>query len=414
MKQQLRVLTLMLAGLAMLGPFSIDTYLPSFAAISHDFGVPAVYVQQTLSAYLLCFAGMMLFHGTLSDSFGRRPVIIVSLVVFTVASIGATFAGSLSALIVFRALQGLSAGAGTVVGRAMIRDRLSGPEAQKMLSDVTIVFAVAPAIAPILGGWLQTWFGWRSVFAFLAMFGLLLGLVCWRALPESLPAGQRQAFHARQILGNYWTALRHPQFLLLAFAMAFASIGFFVYIAAAPHFVPGVLGLPATSFGWLFIPLVGGMVSGATIAGRQAHRREPMQLIRAGYLLMGAAALINLGYNLLFPAAVPWAVMPLFLYTFGVSLASPSLMVLTLNVFPAMRGLAASLQAFVQMLLFSIVAAVIAPLVGSSGLGLAAFLAVCIGLSALCLAALSHLHSRAAAQGVEAKTPDNPLSGGRG
>ena len=394
MKQQLRTLTLMLAGLAMLGPFCIDTYLPSFGAISRDFGVPAVYVQQTLSAYLLCFAGMMLFHGTLSDSFGRRPVIIVSLVVFTMASIGAAFATNLGALIVFRALQGLSAGAGTVVGRAMIRDRLSGPEAQKMLSDVTIVFAVAPAIAPILGGWLQMWFGWRSVFAFLAIVGLLLALVCWRALPESLPACQRQAFEARQIVANYWLALRHPRFLLLAFAMAFSSIGFFVYIAAAPHFVPEVLGLPATSYGWLFIPLVGGMVSGATCAGRLAHKWEPAQLIRAGYLLMGLAALLNLTYNLLFPAAVPWAVMPLFLYTFGVSLASPSTMVLTLNVFPAMRGLAASLQAFVQMLLFSIVAAVVAPLVGTSGLRLATFLAACIGSSLVCLAVLSQMRRR--------------------
>lgn len=401
MKQQLRVLTLMLAGLAMLGPFCIDTYLPSFSAISREFGVPPVYVQQTLSAYLLCFAGMMLFHGTLSDSFGRRPVIIASLGVFTIASIGATFASSISTLIAFRALQGLSAGAGTVVGRAMIRDRLSGPQAQKMLSDVTIVFAVAPAIAPILGGWLQLWFGWRSVFAFLAIVGLLLGLVCWRALPESLPACQRQVFQTRQILGNYWTAMRHPQFLLLAFSMAFASIGFFVYIASAPHFVPQVLGLPATSYGWLFIPLVGGMVSGATVAGRLAHRREPLQLIRAGYLLMGSAALLNLGYNLLFPATVPWAVMPLFLYTFGVSLSSPSTMVLTLNVFPAMRGLAASLQAFVQMMLFSIVAAVVAPVVGASGLGLATFLVGCIGCSLFCLAVLWRLQLRATAPAVE-------------
>ena len=398
MKQQLRALTLMLAGLAMLGPFCIDTYLPSFAAISRDFGVPAVYVQQTLSAYLLCFAGMMLFHGTLSDSFGRRPVIIVSLMVFTAASVGAAMATSIGGLIVFRALQGLSAGAGTVVGRAMIRDRLSGPEAQKMLSDVTIVFAVAPAIAPILGGWLQIWFGWRSVFAFLAIVGLLLALVCWRALPESLPVCQRQSFHTRQILGNYWTAVRHPQFLLLAFAMAFASIGFFVYIASAPHFVPHVLGLPATSYGWLFIPLVSGMVSGATVAGRLAHRREPAQLIRAGFGLMTGAALLNLGYNLLFPATVPWAVMPLFLYTFGVSLASPSIMVLTLNVFPAMRGLAASLQAFVQMLLFSLVAAVVAPMVGESGLRLAVFLAACIGSSLVCLFALSRMRHPALAR----------------
>ncbi len=382
-----RSLTVMLAGLAMLGPFCIDTYLPSFAAIARDFDVAPVLVQQTLSVYLACFAGMMLFHGTLSDSFGRRPVIIASLGVFTFASVGAALAPQLGWLIAFRALQGLSSGAGTVVGRAIVRDRLSGPQAQKMLSDVTIVFAVAPAIAPVLGGWLQVWFGWRAVFAFLAAVGALLGVACWRALPESLPADARQAFHYRPILGNYWCAIRHPRFLLLAFAMAFASVGFFIYIASAPHFVPDVLRLPETAFAWLFIPLVGGMVTGAVVAGRLVHRWPPARLIRAGYLLMALAAAVNLAYNLMLPAQVPWAVMPLFLYTFGMALASPSMMVLILNVFPEMRGLAASLQAFVQMLLFALVAAAVAPLVSASAPALALFLAFCICCSGACLLA---------------------------
>jgi DHA1 family bicyclomycin/chloramphenicol resistance-like MFS transporter len=385
----LRPLTLILAGLAMLGPFCIDTYLPSFAAISRDFGVPPVLVQQTLSVYLMCFAGMMLFHGTLSDSFGRRPVIIASLGVFTLASVGAALAPQLGWLMLFRALQGLSAGAGTVVGRAIVRDRFSGPQAQKMLSDVTIVFALAPALGPVLGGWLQFRFGWRAVFVFLALSGLLLGLACWRALPESLPAGHRQPFCHREILRNYGIALRHPRFLLFAFASAFTSLGFFVYIAAAPHFVPAVLQLPATAYGWLFIPLVSGMVTGAVIAGRLAHCREPARLIKAGYLIMVAAALLNLASILLLPVRLPWAVVPLFVYTLGSALASPSLMVLTLNVFPEMRGLAASLQAFVQMLLFAAVAGLVAPFIGASALDLALFAVLCLCASGACLLALA-------------------------
>ncbi|WP_246860715.1 multidrug effflux MFS transporter [Noviherbaspirillum sp. UKPF54] len=385
----LRSLTLMLAGLAMLGPFCIDTYLPSFAAIAREFGIAPVLVQQSLSAYLLCFAGMMLFHGTLSDSFGRRPVIIASLAVFILASAGAALAPDLGWLIVFRALQGLSAGAGTVVGRAMIRDRLADAHAQKMMSDVTVAFAVAPAAAPVLGGWLQLWFGWRSVFVFLAVFGLLMCVICWRSLPESLPACERHAFRPRRILRGYWSAIRHPHFLLLALALGFASIGFFVYIASAPRFVLEVLHLPVTAFGWLFVPLVTGMVAGAFIAGRLAHRWRPVRLIRLGYLLMAAAALINLAYNLLYAARVPWAVAPLFLYTLGMSLASPSTMVLTLNVFPAMRGLAASLQSFVQVLLFALVAAVIAPLAGGSALRLASFLAFASSCSLACLLMLA-------------------------
>jgi MFS transporter, DHA1 family, multidrug resistance protein len=396
--KQLQSLTLILAGLAMLGPFCIDTYLPSFAAIARDFGVSPVLVQQTLSTYLLCFAGMMLFHGTLSDSFGRRPVILASLAVFTTASIGAALAPGLEWLILFRALQGLSAGAGTVVGRAMVRDCWSGPQAQKVLSEITLVFALAPAIAPILGGWLQVWLGWRAVFVFLAAIGLALTMVCWRALPESLPPADRHVFHYRPILRNYGIVIRNPRFVLLALAMGLASIGFFVYIASAPQFVMQVLRRPETAFGWLFLPLVGGMMVGASTAGRLAHRWPTTRLIKSGYLLMASAALINLGYNLLLPAQLPWAVVPLFLYTVGISLASPSTMVLALNVFPAMRGMAASLQAFIQTLLFALVSAAVAPLVGGSALRLALFLMASTSGSLVCLMLLARMRRLAGQQ----------------
>ncbi len=383
--QQLRSLTLILAGLAMLGPFSIDTYLPSFESIANDFGVAPVLVQQTLSTYLACFAMMMLFHGTLSDSFGRRPVILASLVVYTLASAGAALSPSLGWLIAFRALQGLSAGAGTVVGRAMIRDRLSGAHAQKMLSDVTVVFAVAPAVAPVLGGWMEVGFGWRSVFVLLCVLGVLLAVGCWHLLPESLPKERRQVFHAGRILGNYGAVLRHPRFLLLVFALALASIGYFVYVASAPHFVIEVLRLSETSFAWLFIPIVIGLVGGATTAGRLAHRWRPVRLITLGYGLVALSAAANLLYNSMLPAQVPWAVMPLFLYTFGVSVASPSIMVLTLNVFPTIRGLAASMQAFVQTLLYAAVSALVAPLVAQSALGLAVFVFLTAVASLVCI-----------------------------
>ncbi|MGA7882323.1 MAG: MFS transporter, partial [Terrimicrobiaceae bacterium] len=156
-----RLLIIILACLSMLGPFSIDTYLPSFPSIAAEFEIGLDIVQQTLTVYLLAMAVVTLFHGTLSDAVGRRPVILWGLAVYLAASIGAFFAGSFSFLLLCRMAQGMSSGVGMVVGRAMIRDRFSGSEAQTVMSYTTVVFGLAPVLAPILGGWLEVVFGWR-------------------------------------------------------------------------------------------------------------------------------------------------------------------------------------------------------------------------------------------------------------
>ena len=143
---------MVLAAMSTLGPFSVDTYMPSFPAIGHDLHAGPLQMQQTLSVYLAAFAVMLLFHGALSDAYGRRPVVIASLVLFTVASAGCALSGDIRTLLAFRALQGVSAGAGMVIGRAIIRDRFHGPPAQRLMSQVTMFFGLAPAIAPIVGG----------------------------------------------------------------------------------------------------------------------------------------------------------------------------------------------------------------------------------------------------------------------
>src|ERR1043165_1710665 len=178
----------MLAALATLGPFSIDAYLPAFAGIQESPQASPLEIQQTLSAYLFAFGLMFLFHGALSDSFGRKPVILTALAVFTVGSAGAALAGTVQALIVWRVVQGLSVGAGMVVGRAMIRDLFGPEDAQRVMSLVTLFFGLAPAVAPVIGGWLFTGLGWRSIFWFLAGLGVVLIASGWRFLPETLAA----------------------------------------------------------------------------------------------------------------------------------------------------------------------------------------------------------------------------------
>lgn len=377
----IRTLTLMLAGLAMLGPFAIDTYLPAFKMIADDFGVSEVLMQHTLSVYLLSFAVMSLFWGTLSDSYGRRPVIIASLVLFGIGSVGSALAPSYGWLLFFRGLQGCSAGAGRVVGQALVRDCYNGPEAQRLFANIAMVFSLAPAIAPIVGGYLSAYVGWRSIFIMLSVLTLALFAASARALPETLAVERRQPMRLMPILRNYLRAVRNVQFLFAIMAVGFAFSGFGLYIASAAKFIITILGLPETAFGWLFLPFIGGMVCGSMISSRFAARIDPARLIRIGMAIMSAGALLNLGYNIFFVAAVPWAVVPIFIYGLGMSMAMPGMTVVTLNTFPGMRGLASSVQSAVQMLIFATASGVVAPLLYDSAVRLGAGM---VGSASLC------------------------------
>ena len=365
------LLTLLLAGLTMVGPLAIDTYLPSFPAITQSFNASPLLVQQTLSMFLFCFAFMMLFYGTLSDSFGRRPVIMVSLMLYIVASVVAALAPSIGVLLACRIVQGLAAGAGSVVGRAIVQDRFSGAEAQKILSNIMMVFGLAPAIAPVLGGWLQVTFGWRSVFWFLCAFAILMLVSVQRALPESLKPEDRHPFHPVVIAKNYWKVLCHYHFLLLSIAVGMSFAGVALYIGSAAYFVMDILHLPETAFAWMFVPLISGMVIGSALSGKFAHKFERKTHAWLGFAIMIASGVINVAYNSFFTAAVPWAVLPLFIYSFGLALVMTPLSLIALEYFPNNNGLASSMQSFIQMILFALVSGLVAPLLFDSALHLA-------------------------------------------
>ena len=392
----------------MLGAFSIDTYLPSFPSIAAEFQIGLDIVQQTLTVYLLAMAVMTLFHGTLSDAVGRRPVILGGLVIYLAASIGAFFAGSFSFLLFCRLLQGLSAGVGMVVSRAMIRDRFSGPEAQTVMSYTTVVFGLAPVLAPVLGGWLEVAFGWRSVFGFLSAFGLLLLVACWLKLPESLPLASRSALHLRATLRGYATVGSDPQFLLQSLAIALAASALFIYISAAPAFVLQILQLSETSFAWLFVPMIAGIMAGSLAAGRVAHFWRPERTIRIGFFIMTGAAIVNVLYAAWFTIALPWAVIPIMLCTFGMAFVSPAMTILTLDLYPSRRGMAASLQSALTMGAFTIYSGLVVPLLFGSALNLACgVFAGCLASTALWVGGHSFRHrNRQAPPNQSEQTPE--------
>ena len=352
----------MLAGLAMIGPFSVDTFLPAFPAVGREFAVTPAGLQQTLSAYFFPFAVMALFHGTLSDSFGRRPVILASLTVHVAASIGCATAADFAQLLLFRVLQGMSAGAGMVVGRAIIRDSFEGHAAQRLLALVTIIFGLAPAVAPVLGGWLLGWFGWRSVFMFLTLYALLLLALSWWRLPETLPPAARQPFALAPLARNYWKLARSPQLMLLCATLALNFGGFFIYVVSAPAFVYNLLGLNERQFAWLFVPGIAGVMAGAFLSGRLAEKMSHRRTVAIAYGIMFSAAAFNVTYSSLAEPALPWSVLPVMIYTIGMALAMPSVTLLALELFPRNRGMTSSLQGFTQSFTSSIVAGVVSPL----------------------------------------------------
>lgn len=376
-------LALILAALAAIGPFAIDAYLPAFPAMAAALGATQLEVQQTLTAYMATFAFMVLWHGALADRYGRRAVLIASTALFAFASAVCAFAQSIEWLWLGRALQGLCGGAGMVVGRAVVRDLYDGAHAQRLMSRVMTIFGIAPALAPVVGGGLLALAGWRSIFVFLALFGAALTYSCWRYLPETLAQDKRQPLHPGSLARGYRSILTHPGFLLIAGAGAFNFNAFFIYVLSAPVFVMTHLGRGPGEFAWLFVPSVVGMMLGSTLSGRMAGRWSPRRCIGVGFVIMLAAAVANVLVALALPAGLPWSVVPIPLFTFGMALAMPAFALLALDHFPARRGMVSSCQSFLQVGLNALTAGVIAPALWGSVLGLATGMSAFLALSLL-------------------------------
>ena len=388
------VFALLLAALAMLGPFAIDTYIPAFTGMGRDLGASTLQMQQTLSLYLAAFAFMFLFHGALSDSFGRKPVIVVGLVGFLIGSIGCALSPNIGTLLIFRVVQGLSVGAGMVVGRAMIRDLFNDTDAQKLMSMVTLWFGIAPAIAPIIGGYLYIWFGWHAIFWFLAIITALLIIVIVFSIHETLPDDKRHAFRPSPLFAGYREVGANVPFLLLSLAVGFNFNAFFLYFMSAPVYVPESLKLGPQQFAWLFIPGITGIMAGAFISGRVAGKISLAKTVSYSYRFMVVAASVNLVYAFAFEPSVPWAIIPLFFYAVGSAMAMPSLSLIVLDMFPTRRGMAASLQGFVSGIVNAVVAGLVSPAVSHSPKWLAITMVLLMSAGLVCWLAYRRLQPK--------------------
>ena len=364
------VIALVLATLAALAPFAIDTYLPAFPALAKDLGTTTLGIQQSLTFYLLPYALMTLWHGAISDSIGRLATIKWGLLVFALASVGCALAPNVETLWFFRVLQGVSGGAGNVVSRAMVRDLFEGVAAQRVMAQVQMIFGLAPAVAPMVGG-LLLGIHWQAIFIFLCLYALLALWAACRFLPETVPVERRVPLVPRQVLWDYRRVFGDLEFMRLITAFGANFAGFFVYVLAAPVFLIQHLHLNAHQFGVMFVPTVLGMVTGSWLARRAAGRLPNARILRLAYGWMAGAVLLNIAACLWLPADPWFNIAPIALYNIGMAFAMPVLSISALDRHPRLRGTAASGQAFVQMVLSTASAGLLIPLLWDHRLGLA-------------------------------------------
>lgn len=375
---------LALAALSMLGPFAIDTPFPAFTEMGADFDVSAERMQLVVTAYLVPFGLMSPFHGPLSDALGRRPVMLGGVALYAIASVGIAMAPTFAVLLVFRVIQGLVAGGGVIVSRTVIRDVYDGAEAQRLMSRVMMIFGLAPAVAPVIGGLLLQVGQWPGIFWFQAGIAAALIAVVVLILPETHPPDRRTPLRVGALLGSLATVVRSARFHRVAWAGGLAFGGQFLFIGQAPTIVVDQWGRGELDFWMLFVPMIAGVMAGSFISGRAAGRIGGRQLVTAGSVFAFTGSLVGLAIAASPVAAVlPYAAVGVTLIAGGTAAAYPTVQLILLDQFPHARGAAVSMFTFFTLLLNGVAATAAAPLARHSLLALSALATILIGLGLL-------------------------------
>lgn len=356
---------LILASLTALAPFAIDTYLPAFEVMEYDLATNSNFIQQTLTFYLVPYTIMTIFHGAISDSIGRIKTIKYGMSLFILGSIGCAFATSIEMLWISRLIQGVGAGAGNVVARAMVRDLYSGATAQKVMATIQIIFGIAPAIAPMVGG-LLLGISWQAIFIFLIIYSVLITFFSVNFLPETISKQNRLPFNFESVLNRYKDLLNDKNYIFLILAVSFNFSAFFLYVLSSPIFLMQHLNLSSSQFGYLFIPTVTGMILGSFISKKTAGIISPARMLKVAYLWMLLITTFNLIFCLFFPSILFVNIGLIAFYNIGMAAAMPLISIKALDCFPKARGTAASGQAFSQMLVSSFVAGLVIPIIWGS------------------------------------------------
>ncbi|OEY65877.1 multidrug effflux MFS transporter [Marinobacter sp. X15-166B] len=393
--------TVLLAAAVALGPLATDMYLPALPGLGAALAAGPDKVQMTLSAYLIGFALAQLFCGPLADRFGRKPVMIGGFLVFAAASVGCALATDIETLILCRFLQAVGGSAGPVLGRAAIRDIYQPREAARIMAILASIMALAPAIAPTLGGLMLKVFGWSSIFMLLAGYGAIMMVVIAVGIPEPMSPAHRQSLRLGRLLANYRTIVSDRTFVSYTLTNALIFSSFFAFLSGSPFVLIDFMGVATDHFGLYFACIVAGYIAGNLSSVRLSRALSPDQLLLRGLLI---AALAGSAMAALAMAEVfnVWAVIvPQVVLTFGVGMVLPQTMAGALANFPGMAGSASALFGFLQMAVAAGAGMLVGVLYSGSSLEMALIIAAAALSALLCYILLVQRHP---AQGFESLT----------
>lgn len=346
---------LLLPPLVAFQAISTDLYLPALPAIVADLATEPARVQLTLSVFLAGFGLAQLVYGPLSDRFGRRPLLLLGTALYVGTSLACMAAETIGQLVLFRFLQGAGACCGPVLGRAVVRDVYPPADAVRILAYLSAAVALAPALGPILGGWLTMGFGWRSTFAALAAFGLVLLAGIVLLLPETNQRKDPHATRPRHLAANYLTLLRDLQYVGFVLVAALAYSGIFAFISGSSYLLIEVVGLSPAAFGLCFSAVVLGYMTGSLITGRFGARLGLRRMLVLGGLLATAAGLVGLTIAVLLPPTIVSIVAPQTAFMVAAGLLLPTAMAGAIGPHPRMTGLASGLLGFIQLAIAALV-----------------------------------------------------------
>jgi DHA1 family bicyclomycin/chloramphenicol resistance-like MFS transporter len=368
-------LTALLALLTALGPVSTDMYLPSLPEIGRLLGASIAHVQLTISVYLAFFAVGQIVYGPVSDRLGRKPVLMGSLILYSAASLGCAAAATIELLIAARAMQALGGAGVIVVARAIVRDLYEGPRAGRELSMMGTIMGIAPIVAPVVGGLMQTVFGWRANFALALAFGLIACAIVWRKLPETLRQRAEMPLSLVGMLRTYGVFARSRVFLAHLALVTLSYAGLFAWLSGASFVLQDLYGLTAFEFGFAFAGGSLGYVLGTTLATRLVVRYGLDRVIGLGSLALALGGLAMVAGVVL---QWSWAfamVLPIALYLTGLGLTLPQGIAGALSPFAERAGAASSVLGFVQQTFAALLGVALGHLLGDSAWPLAAAIA---------------------------------------